>query len=259
MSGVSDTKPQAMHLVNLGCGNVFHPDWLNIDMFPHAPSVLVHDLRQGLPEEANDADAIYASHLIEHFERDFVPHFLRLCRKALKPGGLLRIAVPDLEQIVRLYLGNLQKALTGDREAELRRDWMELELLDQLVRRRSGGFILDYLRQDSIPCEDFIIERFGPSTGDLIAYARSQPRPSEESGLHAESLLQFLDSGEQHRWMYDRFSLARLLRECGYVEPKRCAESESQIPGFAHYHIETDETGQVRKPDSLFMEAGTAS
>ena len=38
----------------------------------------------------------------------------------LAPGGLLRVVVPDLETIARLYLKNLDEAVAGDAEAASR-------------------------------------------------------------------------------------------------------------------------------------------
>lgn len=63
----------------------------------------------------------------------------------------------------------------------------------------------------------------------------------------------FRNSGEIHRVMYDSTSLARLLKEHGFKNIRRCSAFESQIPGFQSYEL--DSVGkQVRKPDSLFME-----
>lgn len=60
-------------------------------------------------------------------------------------------------------------------------------------------------------------------------------------------------SGEVHRWMYDRFSLGRLLREARFDEIAVSTPDMSRIPGFAAYELDVV-AGVVRKPDSLFME-----
>ena len=54
--------------------------------------------------------------------------------------------------------------------------------------------------------------------------------------------------------MYDRYSLARLLRQVGFCDPVVCRAGESRIPDFARYELEIVD-GTARKPDSLFMEA----
>jgi hypothetical protein len=56
-------------------------------------------------------------------------------------------------------------------------------------------------------------------------------------------------------WMYDRYSLASLLRKTGFQEIKICRADESKIPDFNRYGLDLEPNGAVRKPDSLFMEA----
>ena len=64
----------------------------------------------------------------------------------------------------------------------------------------------------------------------------------------------FRNSGEVHRWMYDRYSLSRLLIESGFINIHICQADESSIPDFNTYELDSCQ-GNVRKPDSLFIEA----
>ena len=62
-----------------------------------------------LPFEDNSVDLIYASHLLEYFDREEAVEVLSEWRRVLKyppggPGGVLRLAVPDFETMVILYL-----------------------------------------------------------------------------------------------------------------------------------------------------------
>ena len=63
----------------------------------------------------------------------------------------------------------------------------------------------------------------------------------------------FRNSGEVHRWMYDRFSLKRQMEKSGFTDVKKCTAYESGIAGFPGFNLDVAE-GKVRKPDSLFME-----
>jgi hypothetical protein len=65
----------------------------------------------------------------------------------------------------------------------------------------------------------------------------------------------FRQSGEVHRWMYDRISLAALLEEVGFADARVCGAGESRITGFDSYQLDRDETQVARKPDSLYLEA----
>ena len=52
---------------------------------------------------ADSLDYIFSEHVIEHLEFDEAEHMLRQCFRALKAGGRIRLATPDLKQIIALY------------------------------------------------------------------------------------------------------------------------------------------------------------
>ena len=250
--------------LNLGCGARHHPAWLNLDVAPQSPDVHQHDLRDPLPFNDHSCAVVYCSHVLEHFARADAPPFLRECHRVLLPGGILRVVVPDLETIARLYVRHLDRALSGDAEAARRHEWMTLELLDQLVREESGGGVLKYWRQNPMPAEAFVIERTGQEVRQALAILRQKPRageaptpppPAAVAPRDPAAVAKFRDGGEVHKWMYDRVSLARLLVECGFAETRVCRADESRIADFSSCHLDIDEGGETRKPDSLFMEA----
>ena len=75
----------------------------------------------------------------------------------------------------------------------------------------------------------------------------------KESPLY--EVARFRDSGEVHQWMYDDYSLKRLLEEQGFNSAVRKTASESYIKDWASYSLDTEPDGSVYKPDSLYMEA----
>lgn len=91
--------------LHLGCGKRnFGPDWIHIDGgdFPHLHS---NDITK-LNFDDNTVDLIYASHVIEYFDRDEVLNLLKEWRRVLKNEGTLRLAVPDFNSMVNLYLNH---------------------------------------------------------------------------------------------------------------------------------------------------------
>lgn len=268
-------------MLNFGCGGIFHPDWTNLDASPVSPDVVAHDLRQRFPFADGTFDAAYGSHVLEHLEPDAAEEVLRDCFRILRPGGIVRIAVPDLESIARLYLAALEGALNSDREAEIRYDWLMLELYDQAVRKVSGGNMAaliaggaDYMKSR------FIAERIGceaeqgpanrrrgfPTASRILRRLRSTANSIRRTAVVASAFLflgrggagavregLFRGGGEVHRWMYDRFSLARALGRAGFASVRRRLAGESDIQGFARYELEIVD-GRERKPDSLYME-----
>lgn len=266
-----------MRMLNLGCGQRLHPDWVNVDFSTRSPRVMEADLRRGVPFADGSFDVVYHSHLLEHFDRDKSQRLLEECHRVLIWGGILRVAVPDLEAIARLYMEKLSAALAGDVEAIADYDWMMLELYDQTVRTRSGGKMKWYLEQSQIPNREFVASRMGWFRESTKRQRGPQPARQRQSPpwirfLRAETYLErlkrlvlgaeyatlqearFRHSGEIHAWMYDRFSLARLLRCVGFVDVRRCGAAESDIPGWGSFMLDVEADGVVRKPDSLFME-----
>ncbi|WP_413207256.1 methyltransferase domain-containing protein [Rhodospirillum sp. A1_3_36] len=244
-------------LLNLGCGGHFHPAWVNIDIQSHHPGVMAYDILNGLPFPDAVFDMVYHSHMLEHLPGWQAEPFMAECARVLKPGGILRVAIPDLETICRLYLESLSGALDGDRAAEHRYDWMLIELIDQISRVESGGEMARYWREVPPEGERFVIERVGDIAASVIAAAKEGrlPPAAPRRVIPVEEVVHFRKQGEVHQWMYDRFSLGRLMRRVGLEDARVVDATESAHLGFARFRLDTDQSGQVRKPDSLFMEA----
>ncbi len=247
-----------LRMLNLGCGNRYHPDWINVDFVKTGPNVIQYDLLKGIPFEDNSFDVVYHSHLLEHFPKSYAPNFIKECFRVLKPGGIIRVVVPDLEEIVRIYLQLLEASLEGDTEAQKRYEWIMLELFDQMVRNYSGGEMLEYWLQNPMPAEDFVIQRIGSEVRSFLNSIRENPTQFQNINNNINDPVEigkFRLSGEIHQWMYDRYSLSKLLTEAGFIDFKVCKANESRIPNFNQYLLDIESDGSTRKPDSLFVEA----
>ena len=129
-----------LNYLNLGCGFNFHKEWINVDMTSNSPYVISHNLLKKFPFHKNQFDVVYNSHVLEHFPKEKAPYFVSECFRVLKPGGLIRVGVPDLENIVNEYLKQLHENIENpNRLSEANYDWILLEMYDQTVRNRSGG------------------------------------------------------------------------------------------------------------------------
>lgn len=87
-----------MRRLNWGCGPQPAPGWLNSDLLT-APGIdLSGDIRDGLPLEAGSIWYITSIHALQSLPYlDVVPALRELLR-VLKSGGVLRLALPDLER-----------------------------------------------------------------------------------------------------------------------------------------------------------------
>jgi predicted SAM-dependent methyltransferase len=276
-----------MKYLNLGCGDRFHPDWENVDLYPTGPGVRVCDLRKKTPYADETFDLVYHSHVLEHFPRQAAFNLLQECHRVLRRGGVIRVVVPELERIARLYIEALDKASKGEPGWEHNYEWMVMEMYDQCVREGSWGAFVEFCQQDPIPNPDFILRRWGSyGRGFLEGFRHKQPvakaPPSGSPGRawryvfrnpgavlrnkigrtlmgqanwEALRVGRYRRSGEIHMWMYDRYSLGKLLMRAGFTEPRRVGPTESRIPNWASFNLDTDADGQTYKADSMYMEA----
>lgn len=279
-----------MKYLNLGCGNHFsnEKEWTNVDFVSTGKDVIAHNLLSGIPFDKESFDAVYHSHVLEHFLKVDGQKFIQECYRVLKFGGILRIAIPNLEQIISNYTQITEKLKANPNDAYLEAcyDWIMLEMYDQTIRNHSGGDMVAFLSQDKIINEDFVLKRCGYEVSRIIEYYKTKKNLSESPKVFnnyqppikqriinlfsflkrklIEKLLtdefkalqigKFRLGGEVHCWMYDSISLTRLLKQTGFTDIKECNVKESSIENWNDFELETI-NGKVRKPDSLFMEA----
>ena len=95
--------PDRLHL---GCGPIRFSGFCNVDIVATKAVDVVDDVSELRYFPENYATEIYACHVLEHFPHAAIPGILRRWHAVLKPGGLLRISVPDIDRIVKIYLEN---------------------------------------------------------------------------------------------------------------------------------------------------------
>jgi predicted SAM-dependent methyltransferase len=181
--------------LNLGCGDVAPPEWVNVDFAIGArlrkipfigmlsrrflrsdwnPSIVVHDLRTRFPWPDSSVDIVYSSHSLEHLTRRDGERFMRETFRVLRVGGIVRIVVPDLKREVDRYLSGAYSA----------RDFIS-----------------------ALNVSDFIDAPFIKRVYGML-------------------------SGQGHRCMYDEESLCDLMTASGFAVVCK-APFESDIPGIA--------------------------
>jgi len=132
---INGIETQSGIKINIGCGLSPTPGWLNFDnslsvRMARLPVIcsalarlgllgghsaeLVEMARHGgvrfanaaarIPCAAGSAAAVYSSHMIEHLDRTEARTFLTEVRRVLQPGGVVRIAAPDLSRLVVEYV-----------------------------------------------------------------------------------------------------------------------------------------------------------
>ncbi len=92
--------------LHLGCGSNHFEGWVEVDLERKNHPDFLHDLRLGLPAPARSCAYVYSEHLFEHLALADAQRLMRDCAAVLQPGGVMRIAMPDLESLVGYYAGN---------------------------------------------------------------------------------------------------------------------------------------------------------
>ena len=278
-----------MKYLNLGCGTQYLVDnnWINLDFISNNKNIVGCNLLNGIPFNDNTFDIVYHSHLLEHFNKKDGMEFIAECYRVLKPGGVIRIAVPNLEEIVKEYLYYLNQVLIYplDNIMVANYEWMKLEMYDQVVRNYSGGEMGKYLCQEVIENENFVFNRIGQEGKTirkisldnvkiknektisnkfkvnykyLITSCKNKIKTYLLSKLRLDKdiieLGKFRMGGEIHQWMYDQYSLGKLLKDNGFKNVEVRNAFTSFINSWDNFNLD-GENGIVRKPDSLFMEA----
>lgn len=93
-------------MLNMGCGTDYKKGWINIDNNSDhniKKLDLNWDLTKPLPFDNESVDFIFNEHFIEHLTAEEGVASMRDCMRVLKPGGVLRMATPDLAVMIDKY------------------------------------------------------------------------------------------------------------------------------------------------------------
>jgi predicted SAM-dependent methyltransferase len=120
--------------VNIGCGQTPTAGWRNFDnslsvqlakwpriarllnflgllertnfdfiKFAQSHKIEFADAARTLPLDSGAVDVVYSCHMLEHLDRQEASRFLKEVLRILRPGGILRLAVPDIRRYVETY------------------------------------------------------------------------------------------------------------------------------------------------------------
>jgi len=92
--------------LNIGCGTDYKEGWINVDNNSDnniKKLDLNWDLRNAIPFNDNSVDFIFHEHFMEHLTPSEALKSIGDFERVLKPGGVMRVAMPDLEDIFDLY------------------------------------------------------------------------------------------------------------------------------------------------------------
>jgi hypothetical protein len=144
--------------VQYGCGWSAPIEWRNFDSSPtlrferlplignlytknesrFPKNVEYGDIVKGLPVSPESCKGVYCSHILEHLSLDDFRTALHNTKEVLRPGGIFRLVLPDLEYSIKKYIGN------SSNEAAL--EFMKETYLGYEIRARGlKSFITSWL------------------------------------------------------------------------------------------------------------------
>lgn len=95
-------KNMPIKALHIGCGTNILKGWLNTDIKVHG-HVLYLNASGPFPLENDTLDYIFSEHMFEHLSYENGKTMLRECYRTLKPGGILRLTMPTLDFLIKLY------------------------------------------------------------------------------------------------------------------------------------------------------------
>jgi predicted SAM-dependent methyltransferase len=86
-----------------GCGPLTPYGWVNSDIAAWPGVQVVADIRQGLPLPDDEFDYITSIHALPEIPYSEMDNALRELRRVLRPGGVLRLCLPDMDKAIEAY------------------------------------------------------------------------------------------------------------------------------------------------------------
>lgn len=164
--------------LNWGCGSWTPHDWINADVKAGAGIDICGDIRDGLPLADSSVDYVVSIHALPELPYDGLVPALEELRRVLKPGGVLRLGLPDLDRGIDAYRrGDASYFLIPDADA-------------QTIGAKFVTQMLWYGYSRSLFTHDFTAELLGAAGySDIVpcAYRQTASRFAEIVGLDNRS------------------------------------------------------------------------
>lgn len=150
--GVTTKSNENPDCIQFGCGLSCPDGWSNFDSSPRLrlqrlpiigsrvfsgpfgrfpAGVQVGDIVHGLPVNDGSVRLLYCSHVLEHLSLADLRRALANCHRMLRPGGVFRLVLPDLEFLISEYVRSTSSSRA---ETFIRSTLMGTERRDQSVR-----------------------------------------------------------------------------------------------------------------------------
>ena len=96
-------KAHSVRKLQIGAHVCVMPGWLNTDLYPQSIRSVTLDATKTFPFPDVSFDYVFSEHQLEHIGYEDALVMLSECRRILRPGGKIRIALPSLDRLLELF------------------------------------------------------------------------------------------------------------------------------------------------------------
>lgn len=232
-----DAAVAERRFLNVGAGSFRHPAWTNVDYVSDwydGISIDIHwDLFEARPleVESNWAHVVYTSHTLEHVNDTSARNFFVEAFRVLRPGGILRISVPDADLALRAWRRNDRDFFLPMSERTMRQRYQHSGYrYPQFEASTSQLFLATFATSAS----DLHVERDCPKINDeeLFELFLTDANPTaafDQCTSRTSIELQRRFPGNHMNWWTGR-KLLRFLDETGFATTYRSGRCQSACP-----------------------------
>ncbi|MBL4707861.1 MAG: hypothetical protein JKY48_05405, partial [Flavobacteriales bacterium] len=163
---------------------------------------------------------VYHSHIFELIPKQHTVKFQKEVIRVLKPGGIQRIVIPDMEILCSELINHLAICDENEEECKKHENYID-NIIGQCVQEHSIG---------------------------------TKRQIKLQSALETLLLGSAKKRGQTHQWMYDRVNLKQLLKKCGFENIRTVGYNVSHIKNWNDYALDLNNDKTAYKKRSLYME-----
>ena len=265
-------------LLNIACGEVFSKDssWINLDIVSNNKHVKKYNLLNKLPFSSNSVDAIYCSHFIEHIPIHRVNSFLKECYRILKKKGVLRLVLPDFEELTKEYLKQIK--LKNYKFSKI----VHLSIIDQCVRKYPGGELDQYYKKLMIEKnrrkEEIKFINYLNGVNFKKKLKKKKPLSQKINQIFflfkeffflywlrivtlllpksfVDQNVSFARTGEIHQWVWDYYMLKERLLSAGFKNIFKTSFNKTKYKEFKLFKFDEYKRKKSRGIESMYIES----
>jgi predicted SAM-dependent methyltransferase len=181
--------------LHLASGNNILKGWVNADLFRGNKQTVHFDLSKKFPYSNSTVEFIFHEHFLEHLDETDGYNFMKECFRVLKPGGCMRISIPNVEA----FFEHLIKYYHSD-------SFHSNELPGSAIKNSRNH------------CQAINYWFYGNGSTTVRHKFMSPINKTVACGNHA------------HKYYYDFRDLKEKLEKIGFRTVRRCDYHQSQFP-----------------------------